>query len=583
MEKKGEKQEKRKISESEINTDEEKPRKSVKIRGVVRVANECGICHSSKGKIITTCSTDSFCGHHFHFACLKRWCNISGKTTCPICRQDINHYPNHIVYDPTRDKILKNRTEILDTFKNPETDEIELPEKYYADPGLLKHILNQFCFVTLWSRIDIKKLIEHNSNVEEEVVTTVIEKNPKCIFTLCETEIIKEKIFPILLTRAISLEPLILIDPQFFTFKEKSKFFIEVMKWDDFISKCVLDVDVLNTNYTDMIIHKNAKIVTLLDHLGLEELLENTDFLTEVLNKNPFILLHIDYAYLCDLVNKKTMKKEIYHFFQQIIFLDPERALYKYRLSNGPFVNQFIREEYDFLKKFLSLGDPNVIEYLPEFQNKKHLMAKVVQRNGRLYQFMGNRLKGDLDLAEIAMNSNVNAYKFLTPAFKKNQAFLEICIAKKFCELPAHVPQEVKSCDKFYFDCIERLPHSPSYFEKKVFTKKDIIEAIAYKQPFYFKYATSSLRKNKEFILYLLREAQRRNKTSTYKIIEDCHYSIKQDMEIAKAACTLDGGAFKYLSYELKRNLNLAKLSMETNPSCVKYFDESLFSRLALS
>jgi hypothetical protein len=60
-----------------------KPYKILKYETIINVSDECPICYDNNHD---WCKLS--CGHKFHIPCIKKC--VETKTTCPICRQDIN-------------------------------------------------------------------------------------------------------------------------------------------------------------------------------------------------------------------------------------------------------------------------------------------------------------------------------------------------------------------------------------------------------------------------------------------------------------------------------------------------------------
>lgn len=60
--------------------------------------SECVICSEEHSSAVGLAVVRTPCGHHFHEACLARWCR--NHTSCPICRADVDASPADICDEP---------------------------------------------------------------------------------------------------------------------------------------------------------------------------------------------------------------------------------------------------------------------------------------------------------------------------------------------------------------------------------------------------------------------------------------------------------------------------------------------------
>jgi hypothetical protein len=83
---------------------------------------DCAICFlpladNTNGEVFTT-----NCNHHFHLACIKRWCNGKAECGCPTCRTVLNPNPNPVVAGEMEHFY---RVQFFTFVNNPQTREID--------------------------------------------------------------------------------------------------------------------------------------------------------------------------------------------------------------------------------------------------------------------------------------------------------------------------------------------------------------------------------------------------------------------------------------------------------------------------
>jgi hypothetical protein len=104
---------------------------------------DCAICTEplTDGEVFT-----ANCNHHFHLACIERWCNGKAECSCPTCRTPLDPNPNPIP-NPVVAGEMENlyRVQFFTFVNNPETGEIDrVPVSVQDIPDLEINILEGY-------------------------------------------------------------------------------------------------------------------------------------------------------------------------------------------------------------------------------------------------------------------------------------------------------------------------------------------------------------------------------------------------------------------------------------------------------
>jgi hypothetical protein len=110
---------------------------------------ECAICSEplTDGEVFTT-----NCNHHFHLACIERWCDGKAMCTCPTCRTSLDPNPNPNPFVPPPPQVVLNYPNLN-------------PDRLYVNPNQFVENVNQWKF-----RIQFFKFVNNPETGETDRV-----------------------------------------------------------------------------------------------------------------------------------------------------------------------------------------------------------------------------------------------------------------------------------------------------------------------------------------------------------------------------------------------------------------------------
>lgn len=114
-----------------------------------KIRMECNICLEkiNPSQLMTTCTSEKFCGHHFHKRCLMKWKKHSSN--CPVCRKTIVEF--------LREKLLKQRCKFTSIYP-----------RFSDDKEIVLHVFNCNSSPNLYA--DISEVLQNDDEIIQSVL-----------------------------------------------------------------------------------------------------------------------------------------------------------------------------------------------------------------------------------------------------------------------------------------------------------------------------------------------------------------------------------------------------------------------------
>lgn len=208
---------------------------------------------------------------------------------------------------------------------------------------------------------------------------------------------------------------------------------------------------------------------------------------------------------------------------------------------NYKFLSESLKEDKQIIKNAVfSNGNAqyNCLEYLPlKYKDDKKFMTFYIKCDGRNINFVSNKLKKDLELTYLAINTTPYAVEFIDNEYKDNEKL--ICrLLNKNIRCFEYISERLRNDKKIIIKCIK------------------ILQSL-------------SIKKSSEF-----------DKTFEFEAAILLRYTSpinRSDKEIVLPLITLNGYALQYASNELKQNKEIVYAAISNCPESYIYADEKFF------
>ena len=239
-----------------------------------------------------------------------------------------------------------------------------------------------------------------------------------------------------------------------------------------------------------------------------------------ITNQEDLILEKLSPKNLEPLRNLNDQLKNDSDFIMKAIKINPQAL---------KFASEELRNNIDFLIEIVSF-QPLALAFVPsKLQNNRKLVETAIEKDGWSILYASDELRNDLEIAMKAVKSSYTSVQCFTQEMcKRSEIFLEACKEKGSEIIFDYASDNLKKDNLLFFDLIKVNPFTLEYFCSQF---KDNEQKILYALDYdisVFRFASSRLLNDKEFVIKALKQAKN-NEKFIFDLISN---RLKEDLEI---------------------------------------------------
>ena len=239
------------------------------------------------------------------------------------------------------------------------------------------------------------------------------------------------------------------------------------------------------------------------------------------------------------------------------------------------FISSSLKEDYQIIHNAALSNNKNnfkfrCLEFIPnKFKENKEFFKYFINIEGTVIYYSSQSLKNDIELAELAIINNPDAFQFISEELRNTKYIIIKCINIISIQNKNNKLLPFISCDKIKNDkdiilsLIKINGSQLEYVLPKFKKDKDIVYAAIKNSPDAYLHSDKSFYKDKNFILLSLSHSYKQFDILEYEnFLKNFDEDILDDKDIALAALKKSGLNFKYLSKRLQNDKDVVILSI---------------------
>lgn len=281
-----------------------------------------------------------------------------------------------------------------------------------------------------------------------------------------------------------------------------------------------------------------------------EELRKDKEVAREILKYYHFDIKNIheslldDFDFIREMVETEENGDMILHFVSDRLKAD--REFIKYAVSKSHYLlaeaSDELKDDDEIVRLALD-NSPYAIEYASDrFKDNKDIILGIVKKNPGAIQCASERLRDDYDVVMAAVSQKGSLLEYASKRLLGDKEVVMAALDSGDCNnLLGYVSEELRNDKEVVFTAIVNGWH------------------------FDFRYASPSLKADREFVLSIIEVL------GEYDLVKFISPLLQSSYEIMEAAVASDGLLIEYASENLRDDPEFVKKAIEQNPEAIKF------------